>query len=60
VVSVTPRSRFSLRERTPVPIGWEAALAPEEVWTERLEEKSFASVGDQTPAVQSVVRQYTD
>jgi hypothetical protein len=43
-------------EEPPVPIGQEAAgCAPEPVWTQRLEEKSFASVGDRTPVVQSVV-----
>jgi hypothetical protein len=44
----------------PVPIVQEAGWAPELVWTQRLEEKSSASVGDRTPAVQSVVRHYTD
>jgi hypothetical protein len=44
----------------PVPIGQEAGWAPEPVWTQRLEEKSSASVGDRTPVVQSVVRHYTD
>jgi hypothetical protein len=29
------------------------------VWTQRLEEKSSASVEDRTPVVQSVVRHYT-
>jgi hypothetical protein len=33
----------------PVPIGQEAGWAPEHIWTQRLEEKSSASVGDQTP-----------
>jgi hypothetical protein len=48
------------RERTPpVPIGQEAGWAPEPVWTQRLEEKSSASVGDGTPVVQSVVSHYT-
>jgi hypothetical protein len=32
----------------PVPIGQEAGWAPEPVWTQRLEEKPFASAGDQT------------
>jgi hypothetical protein len=32
----------------------------EVVWSERLEEKPFASAGDRTPIVQSVVRHYTD
>jgi hypothetical protein len=43
----------------PVPIGQEAGWAPEPVWTQRLEEKSFAPVGDRTPVVQPVVRHYT-
>jgi hypothetical protein len=42
-----------------VPIVQEAAWAPEPVWTQRIEEKSFASAGDRT-VVQSVVRHYTD
>jgi hypothetical protein len=37
--------------------GWVGA--PEPVWTQRLEEKSSASVGDRTPIVQLVVRHYT-
>jgi hypothetical protein len=41
VVSVTPRPRFTPRKVPPVPIGQEAGWAPEPVWTERLEEKSF-------------------
>jgi hypothetical protein len=32
----------------PVPIGQEAGWAPELVWTQMLEEKSFASAGDRT------------
>jgi hypothetical protein len=32
-----------------VPIGQEAGWAPEPVWTQRLEEKFSASVGDRTP-----------
>jgi hypothetical protein len=39
------------RERIPVPIGQEAVWAPEPVWTQRLEENSFASAGDRTPVV---------
>jgi hypothetical protein len=39
----------------PVPIVQEAGWAPEPVLTQRLEEKSSASVGDRTPVVQSVV-----
>jgi hypothetical protein len=44
----------------PVPTVQEAGWAPELVWTQRLEEKSSASVGERTPAVQSVVRHCTD
>jgi hypothetical protein len=44
----------------PVPIGQEAGWAPEPVWTQRLEEKSSASVGDKPPVVQFVVSHYTD
>jgi hypothetical protein len=41
VVSVTPRPRFTSRGKdTPVPIV--QVLATELVWTQRLEEKSFA------------------
>jgi hypothetical protein len=43
----------------PVPIVQEAGWAPELVWTQRLEEKSFAPVGDRTPIARSVVRHYT-
>jgi hypothetical protein len=34
---------------TPVPIGQEAGWAPEPVWTQRLQEKSFAPAGNRTP-----------
>jgi hypothetical protein len=43
----------------PVPIVQEAGWAPEPVWTQRLEEKFSAPVGDRTPVVQPVVRRYT-
>jgi hypothetical protein len=36
-----------------VPIGQEAGWAPEPVWTQRLEEKSFAPAGDRTPIARS-------
>jgi hypothetical protein len=49
-----------LGKRPPVPIVQEAGWAPEPVWTQRLKEKSSASVGDRTLIVQSVVRHYTD
>jgi hypothetical protein len=48
------------RNLPPVPIVQVAGWAPEPVWTQRLEEKSSASVGDRTPAVQSVGRHCTD
>jgi hypothetical protein len=38
----------------PVPIVQEAGWAPEPVWTQRLEEKSSAPVGDRTPIVHPV------
>jgi hypothetical protein len=40
-------------------IGKEAGWGPEPVWTQRLEEKSSAPVGDRTPRVQPAVRHYT-
>jgi hypothetical protein len=40
-------------EGPPVPIGQEAGWDPEPVWTQRIEEKSFAPSGDR-PVVQPV------
>jgi hypothetical protein len=60
VVTVTPRPRFTPGKGPPVAIGEEAVWTSDVIWTQRLEEISFASVGDQTPVVQSVVRDYTD
>jgi hypothetical protein len=37
----------------PVPIVQEAGWAPEPVWTQRLEGKSFAPAGDRTPIARS-------
>jgi hypothetical protein len=48
------------QKEPPVPIVQEAGWAPGPVWTQRLEGKSSACVGDRTPAVQSVVRHCTD
>jgi hypothetical protein len=45
VVSFIPRLRFTTGERTPVPIGYETAWAPDPVWTQRLEEKSLRTIG---------------
>jgi hypothetical protein len=44
----------------PVPTVQEAGWAPEAVWTQMVEKKSSASVGDRTPAVLSAVRHYTE
>jgi hypothetical protein len=47
----------------PVPIVQEAGRAPEPVWTQRLEEKSFCLCRESNlgrPAVQPVARHYTD
>jgi hypothetical protein len=47
----------------PVPIVQEAGWAPEPVWTQKLEEKSFAPRRESKPdrpVVQPVVRHYTD
>jgi hypothetical protein len=44
----------------PVPIVQDTEWAPDPVWTQRLEENSSDSVGDRTPVVESLVRQYTD
>jgi hypothetical protein len=41
------------RGKDPVPIVQEAGWAPEPVWTQMLEEKSFASAGDRTPIARS-------
>jgi hypothetical protein len=37
----------------PVPIVQEAGWSPEPVWTQRIEEKSFAPAGDRTPIARS-------
>jgi hypothetical protein len=47
-------------KRPPVHIVQEAGWDPEPVWTQKLEEKSSASVGDRNLVVQSVVSHYTD
>jgi hypothetical protein len=44
----------------PLPIVEEDEWAPELVWMQRIEEKSFASVRDRTLVIQFVVRYYTD
>jgi hypothetical protein len=55
-----PGRAFPPDKEPPVHTVQEAGWAPEPVWMQRLEEKSSASVGDRTPAVQSVVRHCTD
>jgi hypothetical protein len=44
---------------SPVPIVQEAGWAPELVWSQRIEKKSFAPAGDRTPIAQPIVRHYT-
>jgi hypothetical protein len=44
---------FSPGEGAPVPTGQEAGWAPEPVWTQTIEEKSFAPAGDRTPIARS-------
>jgi hypothetical protein len=60
VVSVTSRPRFPPGRGPSIPIVQEAGWASELVWTQKLEEKSFAPARDWTPVVQFVVRHYTD
>jgi hypothetical protein len=55
-----PRQRFTRGKEHPVPIGKEAGWAPELIWTQRLQETSFASAGDRTSVTRFVVRHYTD
>jgi hypothetical protein len=55
-----PSRALPLGKGPPVPTGLEVGWTPEPVWTQRLEEKSCASVGDRTMVVQSVVSHYTD
>jgi hypothetical protein len=63
VVSVTPPPRFTSRKGPPVPTGQGAGWAPQPVWTQKLQEKSFrlcrGSYLDR-PVVQPVARHYTD
>jgi hypothetical protein len=48
-----PGHALLLGKGPPVPTGQEAAWAPEPVWTQKLEEKSFASAGDRTSIARS-------
>jgi hypothetical protein len=53
VVSVMPQPQFTPKNGLSVSTGQEAGWTSELVWIQRLEEKSFASAGDQTMVVQS-------
>jgi hypothetical protein len=55
-----PAALYSPGKGPPVPIGQEAGWAPEMVWTQRLEGKTFAPAGDRIPVVQFVVIHYTE
>jgi hypothetical protein len=46
-----PAALYPQGKGPPVPIVQETGWAPEPVWTQRLEEKSFASAGDRTPSL---------
>jgi hypothetical protein len=63
VVSIRPRPRISPGKGSPVPIGQETGWAPEPVWTQRLEEKSFRLSRESNLdrlVVQPLARHYTD
>jgi hypothetical protein len=63
VVTVMPQLHFSLGEEAPLPIVQEAGWAPEPVWTQRLEEKSFRLCQGSNlnrPVIQPVAKHYTD
>jgi hypothetical protein len=49
----TPAALLPPGKGPPVPIVQEAGWAPEPVWTQRLEEKSFTSAGDGTSIARS-------
>jgi hypothetical protein len=48
-----PAALLPLGKGPPVPIVQEAGWAPELVWTQRIEEKSFAPAGNRTPIARS-------
>jgi hypothetical protein len=48
------------RDRSLVPIGQDTGWDSEPVWTQRLEEKSFASAEDRNPIEQSAVKHYNN
>jgi hypothetical protein len=55
----TPAALYSPGRGPPIHIVQEAGWAPEPVWTQGLEDKSSAPVGDRTSIVQPVVGHYT-
>jgi hypothetical protein len=48
-----PAALYTQGKDPPVPIAQESGWAPESVWTQRLEEKSFAPAGNQTSTARS-------
>jgi hypothetical protein len=54
-----PGRAFIPGKGPPAPIVQEAEWTPEPVWTQRLEEKSFAPAGDRTPIARSSSRSQT-
>jgi hypothetical protein len=48
-----PAALLPRGKEPPVPIEQKAGWAPEPVWTQTLEEKSFAPAGDRTPIARS-------
>jgi hypothetical protein len=57
-----PAAFYPRGKDPPAPIVQESGWAPEPVWTQRIEEKSFAPAEDRTPdrpVVQPAVRHYT-
>jgi hypothetical protein len=58
-----PGRTLAPRKGPPVPIVQEAGWAPEPVWTQRLEEKSFCFCRGSNldrPVIQPIARRYTD
>jgi hypothetical protein len=55
----TPAALYSRGKDPRYPLDRGLGGAPEPVWTQRLEEESFAPIGDRTPIVQPIVRHYT-
>jgi hypothetical protein len=53
-----PGRALPLGKGPPVPIVQEAGWAPEPVWTQRLEEKSFAPAGDRTQFIKNAWQGY--